>query len=169
MLMLVGIVEGLARLAHPWASLYNGHPAVQTTVTFLHLGGIFLGGGFAIATDRETFEAVRARISGQMRHLAHLHNIHRPVLVGIVMALGSGVLLFAADVETFARSWVFWVKMLLLALLLTNGHLLSRTETTMRESAPDSPALWARLRLISAASIVLWLALILAGTVLMSH
>jgi hypothetical protein len=56
----------------------------------------------------------------------------------------------------------------LLGLLLANGYLLARTETTLREGAPDSPALWARLRYISAASIALWLGLILAGTVLMS-
>ena len=169
MLMALGVVEVLAGLARPWASLYNHSPTLQTVVTFLHLGGIFLGGGFAIATDRETFEAVRARVSGQMRHLAHLHNIHRPVLVGVVMALGSGVLLFAADIPTFARSWVFWVKMTLLALLLLNGYLLSRTETTLRQTAPDSPVLWARLRLISTASMVLWLALILAGTILLNQ
>jgi len=163
------LVDQLARLAQPWASLYSNSPAVQTTVTFLHLAGIFLGGGFAIATDRETFIALRAaRLSGQIRHLAHLHTIHRPVLVGLVMALGSGFLLFAADVETFARSSVFWLKMVLLGLLLANGYLLARTETALREGTPDSPALWARLRYISAASIGLWLGLILAGTVLMS-
>jgi len=163
------LVDQLARLAQPWASLYSNSPAVQTTVTFLHLAGIFLGGGFAIATDRETFIALRAaRLSGQIRHLAHLHTIHRPVLVGLVMALGSGFLLFAADVETFARSSVFWLKMVLLGLLLANGYILARTETALREGTPDSPALWARLRYISAASIGLWLGLILAGTVLMS-
>jgi hypothetical protein len=89
------------------------------------------------------------------------------VLVGLVMALGSGFLLWAADVQTFARSTVFWVKMLLLGLLLANGYLLARTETTLREGEPASPVLWARLRYISGASIALWLGLILAGTVLM--
>jgi hypothetical protein len=163
------LVDQVADLTQPWASLYNDSLALQTAITFLHLAGIFLGGGFAIATDRETFVALRvARLSGQIRHLAHLHTIHRPVLVGIVMALGSGFLLLAADVQTFARSPVFWVKMVLLGLLLANGYLLSRTETTLREGEPDSPVLWARLRYISAASIALWLGLILAGTVLMS-
>jgi hypothetical protein len=163
------LVELLARFAQPWASLYNDSPAIQTTVTFLHLAGIFLGGGFAIATDRETFVALRAaRLSGQIRHLAHLHTIHRPVMVGLVMALSSGFLLWAADVQTFTRSPVFWVKMVFLGLLLANGYILARTETALREGAPDSPVLWARLRYISAASIALWLGLIFAGTVLMS-
>jgi hypothetical protein len=163
------LVDQLARLAQPWASLYGDSAFLQTTITFLHVAGIFLGGGFAIATDRETFLTMRAaRLSGQIRHLAHLHTIHRPVLLGLVIALSSGFLLFAADVQTFARSPVFWVKMLLLALLLGNGYLLARTETTLRSGEPDSPLLWARLRYVSVASIVLWLGLILAGTVLMS-
>lgn len=169
MSMATGLVEKLAHLAQPWASLYSDSRAVQTAVSFLHIAGIFLGGGFAIATDRETFIAMRdARLSGQIRHLAHLHTVHRPVLVGLMLALGSGFLLFAADLETFARSPVFWVKMVLLGLLLANGFLLDRTETALRMGEPDSPALWARLRYISAASIALWLGLILAGTVLMS-
>jgi hypothetical protein len=163
------MIELLARLARPWADVYAQSSALQTTLTFLHLAGIFLGGGFAIATDRETFVAAVARASGQMRHLAHLHTIHRPVMFGIGLALGSGFLLFAADIETFARSGVFWLKMLLLALLLANGWLLSHTETTMRLTTPDSPALWARLRLISSISVGLWLALILAGTLLMTQ
>ena len=163
------LVDRVANLTQPWASLYNDSPALQTTITFLHLAGIFLGGGFAIASDRETFIALRAaRLSGQIRHLAHLHTIHRPVLLGLVIALGSGFLLFAADIQTFARSPVFWVKMFLLGLLLANGYLLSRTETALRGGQPDSPVLWARLRYVSAASIALWLGLILAGTVLMS-
>jgi len=163
------LVDQLARLATPWSSLYSNSRVVQTTVTFFHLAGIFLGGGFAIATDRETFVALRtARLSGQIRHLAHLHTIHRPVLVGLVMALGSGFLLFAADVQTFTRSPVFWVKMVLLGLLLGNGYILARTETALREGEPDSPVLWARLRYISAASMALWLGLILAGTILIS-
>lgn len=163
------LVDRLADLTQPWASLYGDSPALQTGITFLHLAGIFLGGGFAIATDRETFVALRAaRLSGQIRHLAHIHTIHRPVLVGLVLALSSGFLLWAADVQTFARSTVFWVKMILLALLLANGYVLARTETALREGEPASPVLWARLRYISAASIALWLGLILAGTVLMS-
>jgi hypothetical protein len=164
-----GVVDLLTRLAQPWASLYGDSRALQTTVTFLHVAGIFLGGGFAIATDRETFIAMRvARLSGQIRHLDRLHTVHRPVLLGLVIALGSGFLLFAADVETFIGSPVFWVKMALLALLLGNGYLLARTETTLRTGAPDSPALWKRLSYISAASMVLWLGLILAGVILMS-
>src|SRR5207249_687827 len=158
MLLVMGVADGLARLLEPWSSLYRNSPAVRTTLTFLHLAGIFLGGGFAIATDRETFIAVAARLSGQIRHLQHLHTIHRPVILGLVIAISSGFLLFLADIETFARSWVFWVKMTLLALLLANGYLLSRTENALRQSEqPDSPLLWARVRYHNAVyAFLLW-------------
>src|SRR6185437_11779227 len=53
------LVDQLARLAQPWASLYGDSVALQTGITFLHVAGIFLGGGFAIATDRETLMAMR--------------------------------------------------------------------------------------------------------------
>ena len=42
------MIELLARLARPWADVYAQSSALQTTLTFLHLAGIFLGGGFAI-------------------------------------------------------------------------------------------------------------------------
>jgi hypothetical protein len=65
-----GAVEGLAGLVQPWASFYSDHRWLQTTLIFVHLSGIFLGGGFAIAADRDTFIAMQnARLSGQIRHL----------------------------------------------------------------------------------------------------
>ncbi|HEX2450575.1 MAG TPA: hypothetical protein VHJ69_05520 [Gemmatimonadales bacterium] len=163
------LADQLARLAQPWATYYADHGWLQTTVLFAHLSAIFLGGGFAMATDRDTFIAVRAaRLSGQIRHLGRLRTIHKPVALGLVLALVSGVLLFAADVEHFSGSPVFWVKMLLLVALLTNGYLLKRTEETLSTGKQDSPHLWGRLWKISAASMALWLLLILAGTLLAS-
>lgn len=163
------LADQLARLAQPWATYYADHGWLQTTVLFAHLSAIFLGGGFAMATDRDTFIAVRAaRLSGQIRHLGRLRTIHKPVILGLTLALVSGVLLFAADVEHFSSSPVFWIKMLLLTALLTNGYLLKRTEETLSTGKQDSPHLWGRLWKISAASMALWLLLILAGTLLAS-
>jgi hypothetical protein len=160
-------VDVFARMAQPWATFYSDHTWVQTTTLFLHLAGIFLGGGFAIATDRDTFIAVRAaRLSGQIRHLGRIRTIHKPVLFGLALALGSGFLLFAADLEHYSGSPVFWVKMALLAALLGNGFVLKRTEEALNAGQPDSPQLWGRLWKISASSLALWLAVILAGTLL---
>jgi len=167
MLPSMGAVDGLTGLVQPWATFYADHGWLQTALLFAHLAGIFLGGGFAMATDRDTFIAVRAaRLSGQIRHLGRLRTIHKPVVLGLVLALVSGFLLYAADIEHFSGSAVFWIKMALLAALLTNGHLLKRTEETLNTGSPDSPLLWGRLWKISAASMALWLAVILAGTLL---
>lgn len=160
-------MDVLTRLAQPWATLYADHSWLQTTILFLHLSAIFLGGGFAIATDRDTFIAVRAaRLSGQIRHLGRIRTIHKPVMFGLILALTSGFLLFAADLEHYSASPVFWVKMVLLAALLANGFVLKRTEETLNAGRQDSPKLWGRLWKISASSLVLWLAVILAGTLL---
>jgi hypothetical protein len=166
-LSLTGVMDVLTRLAQPWATLYADHSWIQSTMLFLHLAGIFLGGGFAIATDRDTFIAVRAaRLSGQIRHLGRIRTIHKPVMFGLILALGSGFLLFAADLEHYSTSGVFWLKMVLLAALLTNGFVLRRTEETLNAGRQDSPRLWGRLWKISASSLALWLAVILAGTLL---
>jgi hypothetical protein len=160
-------VTDVAGVVQPWASFYADHGWLQTTLLFAHLAGIFLGGGFAIATDRDTFLAVRAaRLSGQIRHLGRLRTIHKPVMFGLALALASGFLLFAADLAHYGSSAVFWVKMALLAALLTNGYLLKRTEETLSTGKQDSPQLWGRLWKISLASLLLWLAVILAGTLL---
>lgn len=167
MLATTGAVDGLAGVVQPWATFYADHTWLQTAVLFVHLSGIFLGGGFAIATDRDTFMAMRnARLSGQIRHLGRLRTIHKPVMVGITLALASGVLLYAADIEHYSGSVVFWLKMVLLGALLTNGFILKRTEEALNSGQPDSPALWGRLYKISVTSMVLWLAVILAGTML---
>jgi hypothetical protein len=156
-------------LVEPWATYYADHAWLQTTLLFVHLSGIFLGGGFAMATDRDTFIAMRAaRLSGQIRHLGRIRSIHKPVGVGLALALGSGFLLFAADIEHFGSSLVFWLKMALLAGLLVNGFVLKRTEEALNAGQPDSPKLWGRLWKISLASMALWLAVILAGAVLSS-
>ncbi len=156
MLASTGALDGLAGVVQPWATLYADHTWLQTTLLFLHLSGIFLGGGFAIATDRDTFIAMRAaRLSG-----------HKPVMFGLILALASGFLIYAADITHYSGSVVFWLKMVLLGALLTNGYVLKRTEGALNTGQPDSPVLWGRLWKISVTSMVLWLAVILAGTLL---
>jgi hypothetical protein len=170
MLAFTGAVGGLASLVQPWATLYADHPWVQNTVLFGHLAGMFLGGGFAIAADRDTFVAMRtARLSGQIRHLGRIRTVHKPVMFGLGLTLASGFLLYTADLDHFSASPVFWLKMALLGALLTNGFFLKKTEEKLSSGRQDSPQLWGRLWKISLASMILWLALILAGTLLGSE
>ncbi len=170
MFLSTGAVDGIATLVQPWATFYADRQWLQTIIMFAHLAAIFLGGGFAMATDRDTFIAVRdARLSGHIRHLGRLRTIHKPVMLGLMLALGSGFLLYLADIEHFNGSPVFWIKMALLAALLGNGYLLKRTEETLSTGKQDAPHLWDRLWKISVASMVFWLAVILSGTLLASE
>lgn len=163
------IVEAAAK---PWAQLYSDSRAVSSAVTFFHLGGLLFAGGVAIASDRETFRALRGTDEDRGRLLVDLGNAHRWVLTGLAVMFTSGVLLLLSDVKTFGNSPIYWTKMSLVVLLLTNGAFLQRTEKKLRaerlpthQGAP-SPRLWARLRFAAGASMVLWTAIVLAGVIL---
>ena len=158
-------METLLRLAEPWASLYADSPPVQTVVLFAHLAGMLVGGGFALAADRATLRAVRADDAGRQRHLSELGATHGPVVAGLAVTLASGVLMLAADLETYLGSVVFWTKMGLVALLLANGYLVRRAGESLSRH-PDGE--WSRLRAAATASFVLWLAVVLAGTALVN-
>lgn len=171
-------VHALAKVFEPWQSLYSNSKVVSGAVTFLHIAATMFAGGFAIASDRATFRVLRApantaRGASRAALLAELHDVHRPVLIGLAVLFVSGLLQATSDIETFGTSVVFWIKMALVALLLVNGAVLQRTETALRTpqtAAGDvaQSALWARLRTVAITSIVLWTAIVLAGTVLLS-
>ena len=73
------------------------------------------------------------------------------------------MLLFAADVETFLYSRIFWLKMGLVALLVVNGALLLAGE---RHVQRDAPRAWTRLHYTAISSLVLWFLTALAGVTL---
>jgi hypothetical protein len=166
-----GIIHALAQLLGPWQSAYSNSKAVSSTVTFVHLTGLLFGGGFAVAADRATLHAVHATDERRLQALRDLDAVHRPVLMGLFLLFVSGLLQAAADVETFATSPIYWTKMALVGLLLMNGYVLKRTETALRargERELHDPTLWSRLQLTAVASIVLWVAIVLAGTFLVN-
>ena len=156
---------GLVALVQPWADLYADSRAVSSVVMFLHLGGLLLGGGGAVAADRDTIRNSRTSEAEQSCHLADLRAVHRIVLTGLAISFLSGLLMLAADLETLLGLVAFWVKMALIALLLLNGLIMTRVERTVR---PGSAANWPRLRAVSAISLVLWFAIVLASTLLES-
>lgn len=161
----MSLLTQLATVVAPWADFYNASKVAQTTVTFGHFGGMMTAGGFALAADRSTLRAATAAPAERARHLGELATIH-PIVVG---ALGitalSGLLMFAADLESLAVSPVFWAKIGLIAVLLANGYAMLRTERRL-ELAQDDQKLWRRLRMASFASLALWFAVVLAGSIL---
>jgi hypothetical protein len=165
-----GIIHTVAQFLSPWQSIYSNSKVVSSSITFIHLAGLLFAGGFAVAADRATLRAFRSTPERRLYALNELDAVHRPVLAGLGVIFASGVLQFGSDVETFATSPVYWIKMSLVALLLVNGYILKRTETTLRtrgEGQPHDP-LWNRLRTTSIVSVVLWAAIVLAGTILNS-
>lgn len=161
--------EILVHLAKPWADAYSNSKTLETIVTFVHVGALVAGGGVAIATDRSTLRALRADAPARGFHLEELSVVHRWVITGLVLATLSGVLLFAADVDTFWGSWIFWAKMALIVALLLNGLVMTRAETALRDSAsPDDEAHWSRLRATALTSLGLWLVITLAGVALVN-
>lgn len=153
-------MNGLIRWAEPWSALYNDSPLVQTTLLAGHLGGIVLGGGLAIATDRATLRVGRGGGNARVEHVRELAHLHSPVLVALSVTFATGLGMVAADLEAYLGSAAFWIKMGLLVLLLANGARLRRAG-----SAPDAhDGGWHRLRAAAVSSLVLWLALIGAGT-----
>lgn len=167
------IVKELADLFAPWQSLYNDSTVVPIATEGSHLLAMLFGGGFAVAADRATLRVSRHGHDRRLAQLDELHQVHRPVLIALAATFVTGVALFGADVEIFATSPAFWIKLGLVALLLGNGMLFVRTETALRQAHrdPETPhkrceQLWTQLRFNSICSIALWSATLLAGVVL---
>lgn len=168
--MLLAPPQLLLDLAGPWAKLYGHSKVLATAVVFLHVAPIVVGGGLAIALDRSTLRLRHDEPGARSRHLVELGTTHQVVLTGLALSLLSGLALFASDVETFFGSWIFWMKMGLIVLLLVNGAILTRTERRLRlaggRDEPDVHAGWRRLRTLAITSLALWLSIVLAGVAL---
>src|SRR6476469_8264342 len=113
--MIFSTPEALANLVAPWARFYSHSKTTATIVTFLHIAPIVVGGGLAIALDRSTLRLRHDEPGARARHLTELGTAHRVVLGSLALSFLSGLALFASDVETFYPSWVFWLKMGLIA------------------------------------------------------
>jgi hypothetical protein len=146
-------------LVTSWGSIYANHAALRTAVTFTHIGSLLVGGGFALAADRATIAS-----GPDPAALDGLRRTHAIVLPALALLAASGLLLFAADADTFLHSRLFWVKIGLVALLVANGGVLRAAGLR----ADGSARAWQVLRLASIASIALWLLTTLGGTALLN-
>jgi hypothetical protein len=165
-------MQALVRLFEPWRTLYANSTAISTSVASAHLFALLIGGGLAIAADRSTLRALRqGRNPWEREHqLSELCYLHRPVLFGLSVVMLTGLLLAAADIETFAVSPVFWAKMVLVLLLVINGTMLARAERRLVAALKvkeEPPAImWIRLRKATWASLILWVLTAAAGSLL---
>ena len=146
-----------------WAHFSRHTVWLSVMLTYLHLAGILVGGGLAVATDRASLRLSRATASDWPQELTRLASVHRWVLAGLALIFASGLLMMLTAFETYATSAVFWTKMGLIALLLGNGYLRMRAETALHTGRATA---WRRFRHTSVASLVLWLVILLTGTLL---
>jgi uncharacterized membrane protein len=139
-----GAGAALARLFEPWAHVYADSKLVATIVTFGHVASLLMAGGLAVATDRSTLRALERAAAERGRHLEELSGVHRLVVGGLSLSVITGVLLFASDVETFWASWVFWLKMALICVLLVNGFAMTKAEQSLQADASESSGMRSR-------------------------
>jgi len=164
----MSFVQTIAAAAKPWADFYSHSKTTSSIVTWVHLAGILVGGGFALASDRAALRAIGADLDERTRVLRDFGTIHRPVLLALVVVVLSGILQTLSDAETFLVSKVYWTKMALVVLLLANGYNVMRTEQRLSLDPGSANKLWGRFRFGALASMTLWLATLLAGTFLLS-
>ena len=158
----------LARLVEPWAHLYADSKVIATIVTFGHVASLLMAGGLAVATDRATLRALRLAAEERGRHLEDLSGVHRLVVGGLTLSVITGILLFMSDVETFIGSWIFWLKMGMICVLLANGYRMTRAERSLRADAAEISPAWRGLRRTALTSVALWYAITLAGVALVN-
>ena len=142
-----------------WTEIYSNSAIWRSAVLYAHIAGILVGGGSAIAIDRLTLLAP----TNDAQQLRHIGGVHKLVVTAIAIIALSGLLMLAANFETYIVSKVFWTKMLLVVFLLINGLRLVGAERAVRTGASSG---WGRLRGASITSIVLWLLIALLGSVL---
>src|SRR5438046_8767709 len=114
---MVGLT-GISHLLALWAHFYGQTTAVRATVTYVHLGGILLGGGLAIAADVAALRLSPETVPDWTSELDRLAAVHRWVVGGLALTFVSGTLLLLAEVGTFATSIVYWIKMWLVDTIL---------------------------------------------------
>ena len=160
----------LDALTAPWRHAFAHSAVLPTAVLFGHLGGLLAAGSLAVAANRGV---LRARAEGGdagacRRDLDDRARAHAPMVAALAVAMLSGALLFLADVEAFAGTWLFWAKMGLVLALLANGANAARLDALFRArgDALADPVLWHRRRRCAVTSVALWFALVLAGAAL---
>ena len=145
-----------------WAAFHGDHQMVSLSVRYLHVAGLMVGGGTALAADRQLMAARRAGPAAQAAALAWLRGSHR-VVVPALLAIGlSGLLMTASDTGTFLVSRIYALKVGLVALLVLNG--IGLLAAGRAASSPTRAAQgWRWLGIVSVVSLLLWLAIPFVG------
>jgi hypothetical protein len=173
------VIARLAELFAPWQALYGDSKWLPIAMTSLHLLAMLIGGGLAIAVDRNTLRFCKHPPDDCDKHVREMAKSHRPIVIAMWVMLLTGIAMSASDIETFAVSPVYWVKLGHVALLVLNGGALLKAERAVRvagiaEDNPDRPGLqrqarvWTTLRVTAVMSLLLWSATLIVGVMLVN-
>ena len=149
-------------IATSWSAYYSDHQLVSVFIRYLHIAATVVGGGKAIALDRQIVAARRADGDTRRSALRQLRGSHRIVVPALTIVLVTGLLMTAADLDTFLGSTLYWVKIAFVAALAVNGAVLLAAETAAERGEGGSS--WKRLATVSVASMTLWLITLFVGT-----
>jgi uncharacterized membrane protein len=161
--------QGLVTLLEPWNDFYSHSKLAETIITFVHVGGILLAGGLAIAADRGTIRSMRVGAGERGHYTRELAAVHRSVLVGLTLVVVSGIALLAADIETFWGSWIYWLKMGFFVVLLLNGLQMTKAEKAIQNNPGAASPAWNTLRRTAATSLGLWFVITALGIALVNY
>lgn len=158
------IAPAASGVVERWAHLYADSKALSAGIMFVHLAGVLVAGGLAIAADRVSLQLPAEAGEHLAREIERLKSVHSWVMAGLALTVATGVLQLFSDLHTYLTAWLFWTKMGLIALLLLNGWVRLKAEQAI-EAGTVVPRL-ARFRRTSVVSLVLWFAVLLAGAFL---
>jgi hypothetical protein len=147
------MIATLSQAFASWNSYYGNHQALSVAIRYLHLAALLVGGGTALAIDREIVGLRRVPLQVREAAIARLNRAHALVVASIVFIVVSGFLMAGADVETYLVSPTFWIKMALVVMLLVNGAVLARAGRT-------SATMSRRITVASIVSAILWLVIV---------
>ena len=162
------LIQTLAEVAKPWADFYAKSKPTALGATYLHIAGVMIGGGFAMASDRAALRVSRGSTEDRAFILREFTFVHRPVVVALTLVVLSGAAMMLADVETFLGNPVYYVKMGMFVMLLGNGLLMQRNEKRLAADPSAANASWSGFRGNAIASLILWMSIALAGVLLTS-
>ena len=163
--MQLEVPQTLIDLTAPWGDFVKHSKLTKTFLIFLHLAPLVVGGGVAIGLDRLSLRLSKGNAPDRASHLAELARTHNLVISSLAVSIISGLALTFAEVDNFPTSWIFWVKMGFIALLLLNGVRMKSIESRMAAAGPTDSD-WARLHTVAMSSIGLWLLITFLGVAL---
>ena len=167
------VLAAVDALAEPWQKLYAHSMVVATLVLFGHVAGLLVAGALTFSVEASALRLDLHDAVARRRYFRNVTSARRATALAFAIAMPSGVLLFLSDLEAFAVSIVFWMKMGLVVLLLTNGVIASRLDAQLSRASDDASDakenLWRRRRVSARATAVLWFTLVLSGSALASR